>query len=71
LKEQKLTTWPVPGLSLPQPCRKEAMVATIEIIRQEYDGVEGYLKNKCGFSDEDITTMRANLVVEEKAYVEL
>lgn len=38
------------------------MLATLALIREKYGGAEGYLKAACGFSDEDISKVRKNLV---------
>lgn len=37
------------------------MLATIEMIREKYAGAEGYLRKMCGFGDEDISEIRANI----------
>lgn len=38
------------------------MLATLQMIRDTYQGAEGYLKQKCGFSDEDIQIIRTNIL---------
>lgn len=42
--------------------RKESMLATIDLIRREYGGVEGYLHRKCDLRDEDLTAIRSNIM---------
>ena len=37
------------------------MLAAIEMIREKYGGAEGYLRTMCGFGDEDISQIRANI----------
>jgi protein tyrosine/serine phosphatase len=44
--------------------RPEAMMGTLALIRREYGGVEGFVKGRCGLSDEEIERVRRNLVVE-------
>jgi hypothetical protein len=38
------------------------MLATLEMIKSRYLGAENYLKQKCGFTDEDIRKIRTNVV---------
>lgn len=38
------------------------MLATLEMIREVYGGAEGYVKDKCGLSDDDIARIRQNMV---------
>lgn len=38
------------------------MLATLGMIRERYGGAEGYLREKCGFDEEDIEKIRNNLV---------
>ena len=40
------------------------MLATLALIRDKYGGAEGYLKTACGFSGEDVSKVRKNLVDE-------
>ncbi|MCJ1433466.1 hypothetical protein MMC27_002828 [Xylographa pallens] len=40
------------------------MLATLEMVRQRYGGVEGYVRDVLGFGDEDVETIRRNLVEE-------
>ena len=44
--------------------RPEAMLGTLALIRQEYGGVEEFVRGRCGLSDEEIEGIRRNLVVE-------
>lgn len=45
--------------------RAENMRAALEMIETRYGGAEGYLRNKLGFSEDDIETMRKNLVEDD------
>lgn len=38
--------------------KSENMLATVEVIRERYGGVEGYLRGKCGFEEGDIRNLR-------------
>ncbi|MCJ1288421.1 hypothetical protein MMC26_007778 [Xylographa opegraphella] len=40
------------------------MVATLEMMRQRYGGVEGYVRDVLGFGDEDVEIIKRNLVEE-------
>ncbi|CAD6570168.1 MAG: hypothetical protein ASARMPRED_003524 [Alectoria sarmentosa] len=51
----------VEGLRRMVGARKENMLAAIEMIREKYGGAEGYLRTMCGFGDEDISEIRANI----------
>lgn len=42
--------------------RKESMIAMLEMVREKYGGVEGYLNGKCGFGDEDLEKIRRNIL---------
>ena len=42
--------------------RRENMLATIEMIRNKFGGVEGYLRGKCGFGEEDLERIRSNIL---------
>ncbi|OJD27600.1 hypothetical protein ACJ73_01003 [Blastomyces percursus] len=44
-----------------------AITATMKWVDEKYAGVEGYLKNGMGFSDQDIAAIRKNLIKQEKA----
>ena len=39
------------------------MAAFLEMLQDRYGGVEAYLKATVGLTDDDITTIRRNLVV--------
>ncbi|TFY60047.1 hypothetical protein EVG20_g7568 [Dentipellis fragilis] len=43
--------------------RHETMLAFLQMFRERYGGAEGYLKQYCAFTDDDIATIRRNLVV--------
>lgn len=38
------------------------MLATLDMIKNKFDGAEGYLKQKCGFEDQDIERIRMNII---------
>ncbi|MCJ1404845.1 hypothetical protein MMC11_008071 [Xylographa trunciseda] len=40
----------------------EYMLATLDMVREKYGGVEEYVRDVLGFGDEDIATIRKNLV---------
>ena len=42
------------------------MMSFLTIFRAEYRGVEGYMKDFLGFTQEDIETIRAHVICEEK-----
>jgi len=44
--------------------RPETMAATLKMIREKYGGAEGYLKSHTSLSDEDLQTLRRNLLVK-------
>ncbi|KAF3480095.1 uncharacterized protein GIQ15_05442 [Arthroderma uncinatum] len=44
-----------------------AITGTLKYLDSEYGGVEGYMKQAIGFSDEDIKKIKENIVAEEKA----
>jgi protein tyrosine/serine phosphatase len=46
--------------------KKENLLASLAHVDQEYGGVEGYLKQRLGFSDEDVAAIRKNLTSNEK-----
>lgn len=51
--------------------RKANMDRWLDIVlKGEFGGAEGYLKNHCGFSNEDVAKMKRNLIVEGEATVE-
>lgn len=39
------------------------MVAFLQMLQTRYGGVEGYLKNVVGLTDDDIATIRKNFLV--------
>lgn len=41
------------------------MIQTLEIIKAEYGGVESYVKEVCGLTDEDIRKIRDRLLLKE------
>lgn len=44
--------------------RPEAMLGTLALIRREYGGVEEFVRERCGLSDEEIEGLRRNLTIE-------
>lgn len=42
--------------------RASVMLAFLNILRQSYGGAEGYLRDRAGFSDEDIEKIKGNLL---------
>jgi hypothetical protein len=44
--------------------RYEAMIQTLDLIKSEYGGVESYVKDVCGLTDEDIGKIRNRLLVK-------
>jgi hypothetical protein len=45
--------------------REETMQAFIKLLEERYGGVKEYVRGMCGLSDEDITTIRQNLLVSK------
>ena len=43
------------------------MHATLGLLRDKYGGVENYVKNFCGLTDDEISIIRSNLIVPAKA----
>ncbi|KAA1473441.1 hypothetical protein DENSPDRAFT_839914 [Dentipellis sp. KUC8613] len=43
--------------------RHETMLAFLQMFRERYGGAEAYLKQYCGFTDDDIATIRRNIVI--------
>ena len=39
------------------------MIATLEMIRSDFGGVEGYLRDECNFTQEDLKCIQENLVI--------
>ncbi len=46
--------------------RYENMMASLQMISTKYGSVEGYVKARCGLSDEDIAVIKENLVSEDE-----
>ncbi|KAG5926913.1 hypothetical protein E4U42_002824, partial [Claviceps africana] len=44
--------------------RPESMLATLQVMREEYGSVEEYVLNQCGLSPRDIEQIRSNFIVE-------
>ena len=43
-------------------CNREGtMLAMLELLETEYGGVDGYLRDQCGFSGRDIESIKGNL----------
>jgi len=45
--------------------RAETMLAFLDLLNEKYGGIEGYLNTFLGFSEEDITKMRKNILAAE------
>ena len=41
------------------------MLATLAMVNEKYGGAEGYFKEKCGFSDQDVQKIRAHIMAED------
>lgn len=41
------------------------MMATLQMIRERYGGAEGYIRDQCGLSNEEIGQVKSSLVVAE------
>jgi len=41
------------------------MLKTLKIIDEEFGGVKEYLEKQCGFSEEDVKTIRKNIICDE------
>ncbi|KAF5358989.1 hypothetical protein D9758_004831 [Tetrapyrgos nigripes] len=50
-------------------CRPETMTAFLELLRDRYGGVEEYVKKYCSLTDEDIVTIRANLLTSQGSHL--
>lgn len=46
-------------------CRKEYMLVTLEMMRQNYGGAEAYVRSHCGLTKDDVERIRQNIVVQE------
>ncbi|RPB05294.1 hypothetical protein L873DRAFT_1798296 [Choiromyces venosus 120613-1] len=55
----------IQGLENMLSSRKETMLKTLKIIEEEFGGAKVYLEKECGFSKEDIETIRKNIVCDE------
>ncbi|KAG6886381.1 hypothetical protein C0995_008266 [Termitomyces sp. Mi166 len=51
------------GFSKMSSAKAETMIAVLLMIRQKFGGVEGYLKTHAGLTDEDLATIRANMLI--------
>lgn len=40
------------------------MAQMLDVLRDDYGGAEGYLRSQCEFSDHDIASIKANLLVK-------
>lgn len=45
--------------------RPESMMSFLAMLRTEYRGAEGYMKDFLGFTQEEIETIRTHLICEE------
>lgn len=43
------------------------MLATLQLIKEEFGGAEGYVTEKCGLTKEEVKMIRSNLIVEKPA----
>jgi hypothetical protein len=50
--------------------QKENMTATLKMLEEEFDGAEGYLRNHCGFSAEEVEMIKSALIVDEPPALE-
>lgn len=41
------------------------MMATLAIVREEFGGVESYLQRKCGFTADEVETIKRNVTSDE------
>lgn len=44
-----------------QKIRPEQLTEMSDTLRENYGGAEGFLKTQCGFSDQDVATIKRNL----------
>ncbi|KAG5920714.1 hypothetical protein E4U53_003884, partial [Claviceps sorghi] len=42
----------------------ESMLATLQVMREEYGSVDEYVLNECGLTPRDIDQIRSNFIVE-------
>jgi protein tyrosine/serine phosphatase len=47
--------------------KKENMIASLKMLSTDFGGAEGYLKNQCGFSGDEIERIKESLVVNKPA----
>jgi len=45
--------------------RKESMLTALKMVKDEYGGAEGYFKNKCGVTGEELDKIKTLLTVDE------
>lgn len=45
-------------------CTQEKMLETLKMIQREYGGAEGYVKSKCGLSNEEVERIRKVMIVD-------
>lgn len=45
--------------------RAETMLSFLTFLREKYGGAEAYLKSHCGFTEDDIVTIRERLLVSK------
>lgn len=43
------------------------MLATLEMIRENFGGAEEYIVEKCGLTKDEVEKIRSNLIVEKPA----
>lgn len=43
------------------------MLSTLKLIREKFGGVENYITEKCGLTNEQVDKIRSNLIVEQPA----
>lgn len=48
------------------PSRKETMLEFLKLLRDKYGGPEGYAKRYCGLTEEDVQTIKHNLVISQQ-----
>lgn len=46
--------------------KKENMAAALKMLRTDFGGADGYLRDHCGFTEKEIEKIKASLVVDEK-----
>jgi hypothetical protein len=53
-----------PGMVEFSNVKASYMLAFLEMVQKEYGGMEGYVRGKLGFTEEDIAKIRGHLVAE-------